>query len=87
MKRFRGGLVFKSHRLLYHSTLGSKVIKKRRRSKGAGVGLQGHSSCIRNSGFGLCVRAFGFRVEDKNQVGGSGFGSREKMKHGSGDGI
>ena len=30
MKRFRGGLVFKAHRLLYHSTLGSRVIKKRK---------------------------------------------------------
>ena len=27
---FRGGLVFKAHRLLYHSTLGLRVIKKRR---------------------------------------------------------
>ena len=26
--RFRGGLVFKAHRRLYHSTLGLKVIKK-----------------------------------------------------------
>ena len=29
MKRFRRGLVVKAHRLLYHSTLGSRVIKKR----------------------------------------------------------
>ena len=28
VKRFRGGLVFKARRLLYHSTLGSRVIKK-----------------------------------------------------------
>ena len=28
---FRGGLVFKAHRLLYRSTLGSRVIKKKRR--------------------------------------------------------
>ena len=28
MKRFRGGLVCKAHRFLYHSTLGSRVIKK-----------------------------------------------------------
>ena len=28
MERFRGGLVFKDHRLSYHSTLGSRVIKK-----------------------------------------------------------
>jgi len=26
--RFRGGLVFKAHRLLYHSTLGLRVIQK-----------------------------------------------------------
>jgi len=29
VKRFRGGLVFKAHRLLYHSTLGVRVIKKK----------------------------------------------------------
>ena len=28
MKRFRGGLVFKAHRLVYRSILGSRVIKK-----------------------------------------------------------
>jgi len=27
MQRFRGGLVFKAHRLLYHSCLGLRVIK------------------------------------------------------------
>ena len=31
VKQFRGGLAFKAHRLLYHSTLGLRVIKKRRR--------------------------------------------------------
>ena len=31
MKRFRDGLVFKAHRLVYHSTLGLRVIKKKRR--------------------------------------------------------
>jgi len=35
-KRFQGGLVFKAHRLVYHSTLGLKVIKK----KVYGVGLR-----------------------------------------------
>jgi len=29
MKRFRGGLVCKAHRLVYHSTLGWRVIKKK----------------------------------------------------------
>ena len=32
VKRFRGGLVFKAHRILYHSTLGSTVIKKKKKS-------------------------------------------------------
>jgi hypothetical protein len=31
VKRFRGGLVFEAHRPVYHSTLGSRGIKKRRR--------------------------------------------------------
>ena len=30
VKRFRGGLVFKANRLLYHATLGSTVIKKKK---------------------------------------------------------
>jgi len=30
MQRFRGGLVFKAHRLVYHSTLGLRVIKKKK---------------------------------------------------------
>ena len=32
VKRFRGGLVSKAHILLYHSTLGSRVIKKKKYS-------------------------------------------------------
>ena len=32
MKRFRGGLIFKAHRLVYHPTLGSRVMKKRKKS-------------------------------------------------------
>ena len=32
MKRFRGGLVFKAHRRVYHSTQGWKVIKKKRQT-------------------------------------------------------
>jgi len=39
LKRFRGGLVFKAHRLLYHSTLGLRVIKKKKFGVwGRGVG-------------------------------------------------
>jgi len=31
VKRFRGGLVFEALRLLYHSTLGLRVIKKKKK--------------------------------------------------------
>jgi len=31
--RLQGGLVFKAHRLFYHSTLGLRVIKKRKKKK------------------------------------------------------
>ena len=30
LQRFRGGLVFKAHRLLHQSTLGSKMLKKKK---------------------------------------------------------
>ena len=33
MEPFQGGLVFKAHGLLYHSTLGSEVIKKKKNKK------------------------------------------------------
>jgi len=32
--QFLGGLVFKAHRLVYHSTLGLRVIKKKKKKKG-----------------------------------------------------
>ena len=43
MERFRGGLVCKAHRLLYDSTLGSRVIKKRYRGgePGQAFGVDG----------------------------------------------
>jgi len=34
VQRFRGGLVFKAHRRLYHSTLGLRVINKKIRREG-----------------------------------------------------
>ena len=46
VKRFRGGLVFKAHGLLYHSTLGSRVIKKERR-----CGVWGVRLIVRGAGF------------------------------------
>jgi len=35
VQRFRGGLVFKAHRLVYHSTLGLRVIKKKKQTRQA----------------------------------------------------
>jgi len=32
VQQFRGGLVFRAHRLVYQSTLGLRVIKKKRSS-------------------------------------------------------
>ena len=37
MEQFRGGLVFKVHSLLYHSTLGSRVTQKKKSSPAGGV--------------------------------------------------
>ena len=36
VERFRAGLVFKAVRSLYHSTLGSRVVKKKKRDGGSG---------------------------------------------------
>jgi len=42
VKRFRGGLVFKAHRLLYHSTLGLRVTTKKRRPAVQIEGIETH---------------------------------------------
>ena len=39
VRRFREGLIFKAHRLLYHSTLGSRLIKKKKKKQ---LGCGGH---------------------------------------------
>ena len=39
VERFRGGLVFKAHRLVYQSTLGSRVINKKHSPTSHAVGL------------------------------------------------
>ena len=56
MKRFRGGLVVEAQRLLYHSTLGSRVIKKKKKGTGGGGGARHfcrHAQCS-----GVCVDVF-----------------------------
>jgi len=46
-KRFRGELVFKAHRLLYHSILGSRVVKKEKKHRSGGMrqGCTGQWRC------------------------------------------
>jgi len=39
-QRFRGGLVLKAHILLYHSTLGLRVIKKKKNSTHQGADIK-----------------------------------------------
>ena len=45
--RFRGGLVYKAHRLLYHSTLGLRVITKKKKSTCRKKGLKNVSGIAR----------------------------------------
>jgi len=40
VQRFRGGLVVKAHRLVYHSTLGVRVIKKKKKTPPATRGAR-----------------------------------------------
>jgi len=54
VKRFRGGLVFEAQRRLYNSTLGLRVIKKKKEGKeggsqpvSRGVGRQDRAAALR----------------------------------------
>ena len=49
MQRFRGGLVFKAHTLLYHSTLGLRVIKKKKKQVRLATCFIGESSSERST--------------------------------------
>ena len=40
-ERFRDGLVIKAHRLLHHSTLGLRVLKKKKRRESGRCGTEG----------------------------------------------
>ena len=59
VQRFRGGLVFKARRLLYHSTLGSRVINKKRSIVGHALFLALHP-------------CFGFRAKSTSLFGSKG---------------
>ena len=72
MRRFRGGLVSKAHRLLCHSTVGSRAVEKKKkvplaacsvwsRVQGSRFRVQGPGSSVQGSGFS--VQCSGFRVQ------------------------
>ena len=50
IQRFRGGLVFKAHRLFYHPTLGSRVLKKKKQSRGGRRHGRHHRTLPRSEG-------------------------------------
>jgi len=78
VKRFRGGLVFKAHRWLNHSTLGSRVIKKKE-----GVGCTGKTTSLASALdmfmaiLATCkrVQGSGFRDYGVGGLGVWGFGT------------
>ena len=61
----QGGLAFKAHRLLYHSTLGLRVIKKKKESvSGFGFRLQGSRfrDVRQDATGGFCRKEFQFKT-------------------------
>ena len=76
VKRFQGVLVFKAHRILYHSTLGLRVIKRERehrRGPHCGPALFFVFFCFRVLGLGFGVWGLvRFRVEGWCRVWGLG---------------
>ena len=73
MQWFRGGLVFKAHRRLYHSTLGLRVIKKKKKKyevEGSGYEVQGSGYEVQGSGYdveGSEYEGSGYEVEGSGQ--------------------
>ena len=64
VERFRGGLVFQAHRLLYHSTLGSLVIKKKKKIRNLN---RDPKACWRSHSQGE-VFANAWRVQNLNHL-------------------
>ena len=74
----QGYFVFKAHRLLYHSTLGSRVLKKKKkylRLLGVPIGIPLVPKRLpARAGSGFRVQGAGFRVQDSGcRVQGAGF--------------
>jgi hypothetical protein len=62
VKRLRGGLVFKSPRLLYHSTLGSRVEKRKEETQNPAPSANGGASRGRDSRPSTCISQFSQRA-------------------------
>ena len=62
VKWFRKELVFKAHRVLYHTILGSSVMKKKKKGGGLDLGARAHLEVVHQR-TGL-VWGLRFRVED-----------------------
>ena len=65
VQRFRGGLVFKAHRRLYHSTLDLRVIKKKKKVTGRREPCQPCPTPV-SPPRDAPVQGFGFRVSGFN---------------------
>ena len=60
MKRFRGGLAVKARRLSYHSTLGWRVTKKKKKAQGLGLSVE-DGGCVLKRCLGHGDRGYGPR--------------------------
>ena len=97
MKRFRGGLVFDAHRLVYHSTQGLRAIKKKslaahvHLSLAENVGAFLHvffplvefldKAAFRVQGLGFGVQDLGFRVWGLRGGSFSGADGHRRTQH------
>ena len=75
-KQFRGGLVFKTHKWLYHPTLGSRVIKKREAPPARGCGGTGRAGTKVESQFPLKSVNLSFIITDVKNKSTGLFGNR-----------
>ena len=69
MERFPGGLVFKARRLLYHSTLGPRVIKKGEEKKDARQSRLQIALRTARAPHAFRVQGLGFRVGNFSKIG------------------
>jgi len=61
VERLRGGLVFKAHRLLYHPTLGLRVMKKKETEAGFLAGAHEILVKLQRSRTSTCTGQWGCR--------------------------